>query len=48
MREVCANCGRPHPRLVWCNGQWYCPGACDVTRKRKAKPGKDDGGGDEG
>lgn len=34
-KPTCANCGKKHPHLIWYNGKWWCPGACDVTRKPK-------------
>jgi hypothetical protein len=32
--NVCANCGKKHPHLIWWDGQWWCPGACLVNRKK--------------
>ena len=34
VKPSCANCGKKHPRIVFFDGKWYCPGACDVTRKK--------------
>lgn len=37
-RYVCSNCGKRHPKIVFHDGRWFCPGVCDVTRKRIKKP----------
>lgn len=41
-KQRCANCGRTSGPRVWCDGQWWCPGACHITKKY---PGSVDGRG---
>jgi hypothetical protein len=36
--QTCANCGKRRRNLIWHAGKWWCPGACDVTRKPKTPP----------
>ena len=36
MKPECVNCGKKHPQIIFHDGKWYCPGACDVTRGKKS------------
>jgi hypothetical protein len=40
-KNRCANCGKESSRLIWHEGKWWCPGACDVSRKPKKEPPHD-------
>jgi len=35
MKNSCANCGKKHPQIIFHDGKWYCPGACNVTLRKK-------------